>query len=153
MTSGLFPTEQHPVLCFHNTSTSAPRNALTLLMFSCSLALQSKTTYVQCKAALIKVHCAAHPHPFLLPALAAQVRHEKSTALTQEAAGSHLGHSDNRANVCLSLFINSVCSKLYNYENNKTTAGSPGIFTISPCCSEVSLCCCTDWLCLVPQDV
>lgn len=71
----------------------------------------------------------------------------------QETSAQRVRRSDNRANVCLSLFINSVCSKLYNYENNKTTAGSPGIFTISPCCSEVSLCCCTDWLCLVPQDV
>jgi len=84
MTSGLIPTEQHPVLCFHNTSKSSLCNALTLLMFSCSLALQSKTTYVQCQAAaLIKAHCTAHPHPFLLPALAAQVRHEKTTAVTQ----------------------------------------------------------------------
>lgn len=93
-------------------------------------------------------HCAAHPHPFLLPAFGCSAQ-----AWDDQRLLCHSGHSDDRANVCLSLFINSVCSKLYNYENNKTTAGSPGIFTISPCCSEVSLCCCTDWLCLVPQDV
>lgn len=97
------------------------------------------------------------PSSYLLRLHRSGVRDEdkNSAACTdeQETSAQHVGRSDNRANVCLSLFINSVCSKLYNYENNKTTAGSPGIFTISPCCSEVSLCCCTDWLCLVPQDV
>lgn len=52
---------------------------------------------------------------------------------------------------CRFSFINSVCSKLYSYENNKTKAESPGIFTLS--CSEVSLSCCTGRSCLVPQEV
>lgn len=36
-----------------------------------------------------------------------------------------------KAGSCHFSFINSVCSKLYSYENNKTKAKSPGIFTLS----------------------
>lgn len=32
---------------------------------------------------------------------------------------------------CHFSFINSVCSKLYSFENNKTKAKSPGIFTLA----------------------
>lgn len=46
-------------------------------------------------------------------------------------------------------FISSVCPKLYSYGNNKRS-WKPRVCTL---CSEVSLCGCTGWLCLVPQGV
>ena len=52
---------------------------------------------------------------------------------------------------CHFSFINSACSKLYSYENNKTKAKSPGIFTLSHVVRSV--CCRTGRLRLVPQDV
>lgn len=53
---------------------------------------------------------------------------------------------------CHFSFINSVCSKLYSYENNKTKAKSPGIFTLSHVVRSVYAVA-QGRLRLVPQDV
>lgn len=52
---------------------------------------------------------------------------------------------------CCFSFINSVCSKLYSYENNQAEAGSPGGFTRSHVVRSVRVV--AQIRCLVPQDV